>query len=243
MPLLRTYDPARGQVTTTLHAGYLDRLARWSDIREYLPFLYEQARSRPGVRVLELGSRKGNSTLAFLAGAAESGGAVWSCDISNVVSDPDGMGPWRRAPGWTFVCGDDMDPLVQSLLPAQADIVFIDTSHEYEHTLRECRAYVPRVAAGGVALFHDTHVMGWPGYSWDRDVSPVWAALDDYCAEAGLEWRDLPGEYGLGILERPPGAEWPDRVGGPGLGQPGAPGGVPAGLGGSGETAAAGGCP
>lgn len=209
MPLLRTYDAARGQVTTTLHAGYLDRLSRWSDIREYLPFLYEQARSRPGVRVLELGARKGNSTLAFLAGARESGGSVWSCDMANIVTDPAGMAPWRRAPGWTFVCGDDMDPSVQSLLPAQADILFIDTSHEYGHTLAECRAYVPRVAPGGVALFHDTHLMGWPGYRWDGEKAPVWQALDDYCAEAGLEWRDLPGEYGLGVLEREPGAGWP----------------------------------
>ena len=46
----------------------------------------------------------------------------------------------------------------------------------------------------------DTHVMGWPGYEWDRDVSPVWAALDDYCGETGLEWQDMPGRYGLGII-------------------------------------------
>ena len=98
MPLLRTYDPARGKIVVTLESAYRDRLARWSDIQEYLPFLREQARSRPAVRVLELGSRKGNSTLAFLAGAKESGGHVWSCDVTPVDRDPAGMLPWARHP-------------------------------------------------------------------------------------------------------------------------------------------------
>ena len=56
MPLLRTFDPARGKIVVTLAAALADRMSRWSDIREYLPFLYEQARSRPGARVLELGN-------------------------------------------------------------------------------------------------------------------------------------------------------------------------------------------
>ena len=200
MPLARTYDAARGTVAVTLQDGYRDRLARWSDIREYLPFLREQARSRENAWVLELGARQGNSTLAFLAGVAESGGHVWSVDVTNVIRDPNGMAPWKGSRRWTFVHGDDMDPEVQAKLPRKVDVLFIDTSHEYEHTLAELRAYMPRVAPGGVALFHDTHVMGWPGYQWDRDVSPVWAALDDYCAEAGLRWEDMPGKYGLGII-------------------------------------------
>lgn len=202
MPLLRTYDPARGKIVVTLQSAYLDRLSRWSDIREYLPFLHEQARSRPGVRILELGSRRGNSTLAFLAGAKESGGHVWSCDVTDVARDPAGMLPWRAHPLWTFTCGSDMDVTAQSLLPARCDVLFIDTSHEYEHTLAELRAYMPRVAPGGIALFHDTNIYDWPGYGWTGDVPPVQQALDEYCAEAGITWENMPGEYGLGIIRR-----------------------------------------
>ncbi len=200
MPLLRTYDPAEGKVTVTLHSAYLDRLARWSDIQEYLPFLREQARSRPGVRVLELGSRKGNSTLAFLDGAAESGGHVHSCDIDDVLRFPDGIGPWGASARWTFIQGNDLDPAVQAALPAEVDVLFLDTSHEYEKTLAECRAYVPRVTPGGIALFHDTNLAGWPGYDWGGDVPPVWQALDEYCAGAGLEWVNMPGVYGMGVI-------------------------------------------
>lgn len=200
MPLLRTYDAAARRVTSSLRSGYLDRCSRWSDIREYLPFLYDTARSYDRVRVLELGSRKGNSTLAFLAAAEEAGGHVWSGDIRNVVLDPEGLKPWFPNDRWTFTCGGDMDPAVQARFPAQVDVFFLDTSHEYEHTLAELRAYMPRVAPGGVALFHDTNIIGWPGYAWDSSVPPVRAALDDWCAETGLSWENLPGEYGLGVI-------------------------------------------
>ena len=200
MPLLRTYDVSAGKIGVSLHSAFRDRLSRWSDIQEYMPFLYEQARSRPGCRVLELGARRGNSTLAFLAGCAESDGHVWSCDVDDVRRFPDGIGPFGRSPRWTFVHGDDMDPAVQAQLPDQVDIWFLDTSHEYEHTLAELRAYMPRVAPGGVALFHDTHLMSWPGYDWDGKASPVWTALDEYCAETGRRWEDMPGKYGLGVI-------------------------------------------
>ena len=200
MPLLRTYDATRGKIVVTLHSAYLDRLARNSDIREYLPFLYEQARSRPGARMLELGSRKGNSTLAFLAGAKEAGGRVWSCDVTNVARDPEGMLPWARHPLWTFVHGDDMDPAVQAALPPEVDVLFIDTSHEYEHTLAELRAFMPRVAPGGIALFHDTNLYDWPGYPWTGDVPPVQQALNEWCDQAGRSWENLPGHYGLGVI-------------------------------------------
>lgn len=200
MPLRRIYDKARNAVTSSVQDGYRDRLARWSDIQEYLPFLYGQARDRKNPVILELGARRANSTLAFLA-ATNGTGQVWSSDIDDILKYKDGIGPWRRTPNWTFVCGDDMSAEVQEILPAEVDILFIDTSHEYEHTLEECRAYVPRVKKGGIALFHDTHLKSWPGYEWHGENSPVWTALDDYCAESGLQWTDLDGIYGLGYIE------------------------------------------
>lgn len=198
MALRRTFDG--GKIVSTLRDAYADHLARWSDIQEYMPFLHEQAAARESPVILELGARRANSTLAFLA-ATEKGGHVWSSDIDNILKYPDGIRPWRNTPHWTFVCGDDMNPVVQEVLPQEVDILFIDTSHEYEHTLEECRAYVPRVRSGGVALFHDTHLKGWPGYSWPHDRAPVWMALDDYCAESGLKWADMEGSYGLGYIE------------------------------------------
>ncbi len=62
MPLGRTFDVTQGRVISTAFDGYTDRLSKWSDIQDDLPFLYETAKSRENVRVLELGTRQGNST-------------------------------------------------------------------------------------------------------------------------------------------------------------------------------------
>jgi len=200
MALARTWDKTSGKVVSTVYDAYLDRLSKPSDIQEYLPFFYETARSYPGVRVLELGARTGNSTLAFLAGAQEAQGSVVSVDIDDVPRAVNGMAPWRKIPWWAFIRGDDMDPAVQAQLPGEVDVLFLDTSHEYEHTLAELHAYMPRVAPGGVALFHDTRLRGWPGYEPPTELPPVRQALDDYCTEKDISWEEIPGQWGLGVI-------------------------------------------
>lgn len=199
MPVARTYDKAQGAVVTTLHDGYLDRLSKWSDIQEYLPFLHETARSYGKVRVLELGARAGNSTLAFLAAAEAVDGHVTSVDIDRVTDRPE-MRRLSGHPRWSFIHGDDTDEAVRERLPAEVDVLFIDTSHEYEHTLAELRMHMPRVAPGGVALFHDTNLYGWGGNPPRDDYPEVRQALDAWCAETGTAWENRPGVYGLGVL-------------------------------------------
>ena len=201
MALARTYNPATGRIQVTLDAVYRDRLSRESDIREYLPLLREHATKAQ--TVLELGTRKGYSTLAFLAGVAAHRGHVWSVDIDPCDQRPDGMGPYRTCPLWTFIRGDDLHPAILAATPKQVDLLFCDTSHFYAETLAECRAYVPRVRPGGVALFHDTNLFPWTaqgGPASAPEVPPVRQALDDWCAETGLAWEDLPGDYGLGRI-------------------------------------------
>ena len=196
MALARAYDAERGGIVISVHDGYKDRLHRWSDIREYLPVLHYEARSRQKPRILELGTRKGHSTLAFLSGAAHNGGHVWSVDINDVIQDPEGMFVWKGIPNWTFIHGDDMDPEVQAHLPQEVDVLFIDTSHEYDHTLAELRAFMPKVAPGGVALMHDTRL--WMHAA--EETPPVTRALNEYCKETGETWEEMPGQYGLGII-------------------------------------------
>ena len=111
------------------------------------------------------------------------------------------MKPWASCPWWTFIHGDDMDPQVQDLLPPEVDILFIDTSHEYEHTLRELESYVPRVVAGGTVLLHDTRFLfGCPGDKWDGTIPPVGQAIEDYCAATGRKWTEFPDGYGMGLI-------------------------------------------
>ena len=96
---------------------YQRRCRADSDIREYLPLLHGYARLYPAVRVLEVGVRSGNSTVAFLLAAQAMGGHVWSVDIDDVRDRPEGIGPWRDHPAWTFTQGDSTHPAVTSKQP------------------------------------------------------------------------------------------------------------------------------
>ena len=168
-----------------------------SDIREYLPLLHGYARLYPGVRVLEVGVRSGNSTVAFLAAAQAMGGHVWSVDIDSDCFNR----PWHGHPAWTFTCGDSTHPAVTGKQPHQVDVLFLDGDHGKQKVLDELAAYFPRVQPGGVALLHDTRIR-WPGEppgTW-----PVTRALDEFCEQQGLRWAELPGAYGLGVIVR----EW-----------------------------------
>lgn len=170
-------------------ADYAARCATYSDISLHLPFLHDAARDAE--TVINLGVRSGNSDCTFLSAGAE----VWSVD----VDEPQVPAEWRSDPRWHFLHGDDLDPGILAALPAQADIVFIDTSHEYEHTLAELRAYVPR--ARRVVLLHDTQWLP-GGTDAGTPTGPVAQALDEYCAEAGLTWENRPGSYGLGVIAK-----------------------------------------
>ena len=184
-----------------LMTEYHRRCLADSDIREYLPLLHGYARLYPGARILEVGVRSGNSTVAFLAAAQAGGGHVWSVDIEDVRERPGGIGPWRDHPAWTFTCGDSVSPSVAGKQPYAIDVLFLDGDHGKQKVLDELAAYFPRLTPGGVALLHDTRLW-WPGEpdgTW-----PVSRALDEWCEANGLHWAELPGSYGLGVMVR----EW-----------------------------------
>ena len=198
-----------------LEDGYADRLGRWSDVQEQMPLLRGAARMYSGPRIAELGTRSGESTSALLAGASASGGHVWSVDLAGV----DVPHQWNATgSSWSFLRADDLSDTAAAFIPPELDVLFIDTSHRYQHTLDELRLYAPRVRPGGLILCHDVEltllqmiIYGEPGAKDDMNgpAFPVAAALDAYCAEAGLAWtrqteRPAPAEgrtfYGLGTI-------------------------------------------
>lgn len=158
-----------------------------SDIWQHLPILYNAARSYENVQVLELGTRGGESTRALLAGAEARGGHVWSVDIAPPRVPVE---EWLATGVWSFTLSDDMTVEIPD--GYRPHVLFIDTSHEREHTLAEIRRFVPLVRPGGMALFHDTEFGDQP--------YPVAAALDEYCSAEHLTWTNHHGCFGLGEL-------------------------------------------
>jgi predicted O-methyltransferase YrrM len=149
-----------------------------SDISDHLGTLfYETVAQRPRL-IVELGTRGGESTRALLAAARHTGAHLLSIDI-DPCDIPDLPAEFRSS--WSFVQSDDIafgrdrfGPWCAARgLPAEAPVLFVDTSHEYDHTREELQVWLPKVPAGGVAMFHDTYmdhavfrndgslVMGW----------------------------------------------------------------------------------
>ena len=62
---------------------------------------------------------------------------------------------------FTPVPGMSLDTAVLNALPPKADIIFLDTSHDYPATLEEVLVYAPRLAPDGCLVLHDS--IGLPG--------------------------------------------------------------------------------
>lgn len=183
------------------------RAAVWSDIQGHLRFMVTRAgeigarhsvQQRGGLVIIELGVREGNSTCAFLAVLENVKGTLWSVDINPARTPPE----WDKIEHWKFLQADDMSPEAREWLPAECDVLFIDTSHVYEHTLVELAEYAPRVRPGGVILMHDTEHGGhYPDMPQPQPDFPVAAAVKEYCWDQRLGWSNRPGSYGMGVID------------------------------------------
>ncbi len=113
--------------------------------------------------IVELGTRGGQSTQACLAAASYCGARVLSIDI-NPCDGIDVPEAYRDA--WEFECADDIAFARDRFaawcqtrgIEGGIDLLFIDTSHEYEHTVKEIEAWFPFLSERGMVVFHDTNM-------------------------------------------------------------------------------------
>lgn len=176
----------------TLADRYIELCRTPSDIVAHLPRFVAMVGELDAKHVVELGTRTGVSTTAWLYALAQTDGRLTSVDID---ARPD-IGDFDH---WTFIQGDDLDPYVVSQLE-RADIVFIDTSHHYEQTLSELHVYRWLVRPGGRIVCHDTQLER-PEGAPARPRFPVRTAIIEFCAEEGLTWSEYPDCWGLGVIE------------------------------------------
>lgn len=140
-------------------------------------------------KIVEFGVRGGVSTWALLDGLPESG-LMWSVDINECTVPP----RVSRDPRWTFILGDDTDQALQDVLPTLVDLVFIDTSHEYEHTVAELD--IAQAMEPDRIICHDAD---WPG---------VDQAITEFCRDTNWavvrfdEAHDDGGGFSLAVLEQ-----------------------------------------
>jgi glycosyltransferase involved in cell wall biosynthesis len=179
-----------------------ERVRTKSDINEHLELLYRTVAGTGAQTIVELGVRGGNSTLALLAGAIETGGHVVSVDHGKGAEYADEPPTWdvlqetsamiRDKLGlhsyWTLVVRDDLE--LAEEFSDEIDLLMIDTSHSYEQTKSELESWGRKVANGGLIVIHDT-------VSFPEQNLAIWEFLDSYPLSGYIEHKNCNG---LGII-------------------------------------------
>ncbi len=154
-PLLEfpAFDPAPFNRTD---AAYTDGWSSEPSVSQFLGRLVHAKRART---VIELGCFTGWSTVHMAHALRQTGsGHIHYLDYDQRFLDQT-AGNLRRlglADLATPLQGMSTSPEVLRRLPAEADVVFIDTSHEYQPTLEEIALYRARLAPGGCLVLHDS---------------------------------------------------------------------------------------
>jgi predicted O-methyltransferase YrrM len=137
-------------------------------------------------RTVELGHYYGYSTLltGFMLRGMDNGAKMVSIDI-----DPKAhhfTRKWIERAGLTRTCslflGDSSDPKALEFavekLGGMPELILLDSSHQYEHTLRELDLWVPRMKPNTIMVLHDTSNVA---RDWDAtEKGGVPAALEDW---------------------------------------------------------------
>uniref|UniRef100_A0A6M3XY91 Putative methyltransferase n=1 Tax=viral metagenome TaxID=1070528 RepID=A0A6M3XY91_9ZZZZ len=165
--------------------------AHSSDIYYAVRTLYDSILKHNYKTVLELGVRSGVSTRVLLLAVKKVGGHVWSVDVARCELAQRIVCEWGLASYWTFIQMDDRD--FAGFWNRKVDMLFIDTSHQYEHTLFELELYSKFVGENGVIYLHDT-------ISHKEGV--MQAILDFIKKHPEWEFKEEGIIHGLGALRR-----------------------------------------
>ena len=161
-----------------------------SDISDHLNLLNLFLElSQPSV-IVELGTRGGESTRVFTHYTSNGYCKGYGVDLSAKPNWLTDTMNWKHFVSDDCVLGNKIKE--ENKWPDGApfttiDLLFIDTSHEYEHTLRELAVWTSLVKPGGWILFHDTNLSGTAtrrlsggmNYGWDNSRG-VTRAIEEF---------------------------------------------------------------
>lgn len=175
-------------------------------------------------RVVQLGHFAGYSTLmiGFCFVNSHSPGRMVSIDLDPKITKY--TEAWIERAGLDtkirLFCGDSADPQLadQAIdeLEGGPELIFLDSSHAYEHTLRELDLWYPLLEPGGLILLHDVSQFAtqydatneggvrraldeWSERN-DAEVISINRSVDDSHTLDDLTYHD---GCGLGIIQKP----------------------------------------
>jgi len=178
-----------------------------TDISDHLETLFVESLAVKPRLIVELGVRTGQSTFVFERVAKLSDAYLVSVDIEPQKSSSS----WNK---WSFVHEDDLvfadrfaDWCRGKRIEPKIDVLFIDTSHEYNQTKREISKWFPFLSEKAVVFFHDANVRlfykrrnGTIGkaYNDDRDVM---RAIEEYLGTHFNEKKDFIKIEGFWLIK------------------------------------------
>ena len=139
-------------------------------------------------KIVELGTRDGNSTLTFLEAAEHTGGRVTSIDVEPCLVAKKRVEHAGLNERWTFIQGDDLG-LQPPHIPDRIDFLFIDTNHLHEHTLAELEVYSRYLVPQAWIALHDS--VSFPG---------VTSAVMDFLTKHKREFSFYPYMHQNGLI-------------------------------------------
>ncbi|MEE9910728.1 MAG: class I SAM-dependent methyltransferase [Deltaproteobacteria bacterium] len=168
-----------------------------TDISDHLETMFCEALGVCPELIVELGVREGESTFVFERVAKLCGSTLISVDIDDcrkVFSD-------RKS---FFVKTDDIafakefeTWCKERHIRPQIDVLFIDTSHLYDHTCQEISCWFPFLSRGSKVIFHDTNITdvyyrkdGSKCDGWDNERGVI-RAIEEHLHQSYDEHQDF----------------------------------------------------
>jgi cephalosporin hydroxylase len=159
---------------------------RRTDISDHLETIFIESLPVKPKLIVELGVREGDSLFVLERVASLCNSVIVSVDIE----DCSRAGSYSK---WHFIHKDDIilakefeSWCIAREIDPQIDVMFIDTSHLYEHTVLEISSWFPLLSDRAKVLFHDTNLKrtyfrkdGSMGFGWDNQRGVI-RAIEEY---------------------------------------------------------------
>jgi cephalosporin hydroxylase len=176
-------------------------MVRKTDISDHLAMLFTESLNIESKLIVELGVGDGESTFVLERVANLWGAKLVSVDIDDraevssfkdrIFVQLDDISFAAEFPDWCRRRG--FEPVI--------NILFVDTSHLYDHTVAEIRSWFPYLASRCKVFFHDTNMSevfvrkdGSTGKGWDNQRGVI-RAIEEHMDTTFNEKVDFALEY------------------------------------------------
>jgi len=117
--------------------------------KKFFDYFYKELLEYDSPKILEFGVRHGVSTSLFLDMCNQKNGYLYSVDVENYSNK-------FKSDKWKFICSEDNNfAKVESEIPKELDIIFLDTIHKAEHVSNIFYHYYKKLKIGGLFIVDD----------------------------------------------------------------------------------------